>query len=898
MFHVKHSQKEYQIKKTIYSFILLLGFSLQMQGADLPEGFREEIVADGLDPVSYVFTPDNRILIAEKNGAIRIVKNDSLLPDPFLEIDVDNYNERGISGIAIDPDFETSNYFYVFYTVPGVQHNRVSRFVVNGDYALKDSEEILLDLDQLSGSIHNAGALAFDEEGKLYITSGDGADMNNSQDLNSTLGKILRINPDGSIPEDNPFYDDLNGSYRAIWAYGFRNPFSLTINQESGRIFIGDVGSNEYEEINEIFKGKNYGWPILEGYWNGGEVPDNYVDPIYVYDHNMGCAVTGITSYYPESISFPEEYVGRIFFADYCEGYINMINPDDPGGVARFASNIDRPIHLQVSEAGQLYYIARKGQGGGSASDNTSTNNGQLWKVSYSGSGEPFISQHPESVLVSVGESVEFSVKASGSRPLSYTWYINGEVADTDSSKWTIINVPIDLDQSIIKCKVTNNEGEVWSEEAVLSVTQNTRPIPVIHLPDTTFIYRAGESIPFAGSATDKEDGDLAKDLFTWRIDFHHDDHTHPAMAPTFGIDSGSFEVPYIGETASNVWYRIYLTVEDNEGLSNTTYIDIYPEIINVLIDSEPKGLNLLVDGKRKQTPYTLESVTGILHTVEAIVSQSIGGNQYLFTEWENNSTDRSYPFRAYQDLPEITAYFEEVPLGEGTGLKGEYYNEGGGHLFVGDPVMVRTDAIINFDWMSGSPNEEKLGNNYFSIRWTGEIEPLFTEEYTFYLLSDDGVRLYVDDQLLIDQWIPQPATETSGKISLTGQKRYKIKLEYFEDGGEATVIMYWSSNKTKREVVPKLQLYPASGSSSVEENLISDQILIYPQPGDDRLYVSVSNGSIDLLKVLDLNGKILQTTKISANNAEIDISALPAGMYILQLHIDNQRYTQEFIKR
>ena len=154
----------------------------------------------------------------------------------------------------------------MYYTVPDQGHNRVSRFTANGNAAVPGSEMVLLDLDPLFGAHHNAGAMVFGDDGKLYIAVGDGTSGTTPQNLESLLGKILRINKDGSIPTDNPFYEDTYGDYRSIWATGVRNPFAMCVQPGTGRIFITDVGSTDFEELNEILKGKNYGWPIIEGY--------------------------------------------------------------------------------------------------------------------------------------------------------------------------------------------------------------------------------------------------------------------------------------------------------------------------------------------------------------------------------------------------------------------------------------------------------------------------------------------------------------------------------------------------------------------------------------------------------------------------------------------------------
>src|SRR4029077_18085868 len=156
---------------------------------------------------------------------------------------------------------------YTYYTTPeGGAHNRVSRFTAAGDVAAPSSEVHLLDLEPLSSATnHNGGALHFGPDGKLYIGVGENADGANAQTLSNLLGKMLRINANGSIPTDNPFYNTATGNNRAIWALGLRNPFNFAFHAGTPRLFINDVGESTYEEINDGIAGSNYGWPITEG---------------------------------------------------------------------------------------------------------------------------------------------------------------------------------------------------------------------------------------------------------------------------------------------------------------------------------------------------------------------------------------------------------------------------------------------------------------------------------------------------------------------------------------------------------------------------------------------------------------------------------------------------------
>src|SRR5438067_430587 len=234
----------------------------------LPAGFTESLVAGGLpSPSAMAFAPDGRLFVLEQTGAVRVIKNGSLLATPFLTLTVDSSGERGLLGIAFDPNFAADHFLYLYHTVPGSPaHNRVSRFTAAGDSAVSGSQVVIADLDPLSGATnHNGGGMHFGPDGKLYVGVGENANGANAQTLANRLGKLLRLNSDGSIPADNPFSTTAAGANRSIWAYGLRNPFTFAFQAGTGRLFINDVGANTWEEVNVGAAGANYGWPQTEG---------------------------------------------------------------------------------------------------------------------------------------------------------------------------------------------------------------------------------------------------------------------------------------------------------------------------------------------------------------------------------------------------------------------------------------------------------------------------------------------------------------------------------------------------------------------------------------------------------------------------------------------------------
>ncbi len=326
--------------------------------AQLPSGFTETTVAAGLQqPTALAVAADGRVFVCEQTGRLRVIKGGHLLPRPFATLSVDA-RRGGLLGVALDPDFPRTPYVYLFYTAtrPSI-HNRVSRFTARGDRVVPGSELRLLDLPRIGPGNHFGGALHFGPEGALYIGSGDNGSADNAQSLASPFGKLLRIAPDGHILRDDPFFEATSGTARAIWALGLRNPYTFAFSA-SGRLFINDVGEEDWEEIDDGTMGANYGWPTAEGPTSD----PGLTAPVFAYGHGTGpetgCAITGGVFYEPAQQQFPEEYRGTYFFADLCGGWIRRLDLASGVTALDFASHIGFPVDLAVGADGSLYYVA------------------------------------------------------------------------------------------------------------------------------------------------------------------------------------------------------------------------------------------------------------------------------------------------------------------------------------------------------------------------------------------------------------------------------------------------------------------------------------------------------------------------------------------------------------
>ncbi len=323
----------------------------------LPEGYRVDTIATGLDgAVAMEVMPDGRALVCEQPGDLRVIKDGVLLDQPMLTRDVELKWERGLIGVTVHPDFANQPYVYVCYvTAKPHTHHRISRFRVEGDVAIADSEEVLIEGDdqsKLGGNVpagHQGGAMHFGGDGMLYIGLGEQTAGMPAQELDTLQGKILRIEADGSIPPDNPFVSQTTGKYQSIWAIGCRNPFTFAFDSSSQQMLINDVGG-KFEEINPGVAGGNYGWPVL----NHGFTQDpSYVGPIHVYPES---SISGGDFGPPHS---DLSIAGRYFFADFVKGWIHSIDPSDGRDSKPFAAGLRRPVDLRFAPDGSLYVLLR-----------------------------------------------------------------------------------------------------------------------------------------------------------------------------------------------------------------------------------------------------------------------------------------------------------------------------------------------------------------------------------------------------------------------------------------------------------------------------------------------------------------------------------------------------------
>jgi glucose/arabinose dehydrogenase len=345
-----------------------------------PQGYTWEVVFRGLEePIGFANAGDGsgRAFILEKAGRIRIAQDGQVLSEPFLDIRDrvgSGGSEQGLLGLAFHPAYSENGYFYVNYTDRN-GNTVIARFTVNSDdpnRADPRSEKALLNVQQPYPN-HNGGSTVFGPDGYLYLGLGDGGSagdpQGNAQSTDTFLGKILRLDVDSGdpygIPPGNPFVD--GGGRPEIWAYGLRNPWRFSFDLANGDLYIGDVGQNQWEEIDYLPAGPrggvNFGWDYFEAtHPYEGTPPQGLetVPPVAEYSHSNGCSVTGGYVYRGQSLP---EWQGVYIYGDYCSGIVwgLLRRPDGNWENQILFQTGFRITSFGQDEAGEVYLVAYAG---------------------------------------------------------------------------------------------------------------------------------------------------------------------------------------------------------------------------------------------------------------------------------------------------------------------------------------------------------------------------------------------------------------------------------------------------------------------------------------------------------------------------------------------------------
>jgi glucose/arabinose dehydrogenase len=888
--------------------------------AAVPPGFTEVTAFSGLvQPTAVRFAPDSRIFVAEKRGTIQMY-DDVDDPTPTrvadLRTEVHNFWDRGLLGLAVDPQFPARPYLYVLYTFDGpiggtaprwgtagadsdpcptppgangdgcVVSGKLARLTLTGTTTTK--RDLIHDWCQQYPS-HTVGDLVFGADGALYVSAGDGASFTftdygqdgsprnpcgdppggvggamtppsaqggalRSQDLRTpadpvTLdGTVIRVDPStGAALPSNPGAAAADANARRIVAYGFRNPFRITTRPGSQDIWVGDVGAGVWEELNRIptpaSAVRNYGWPCYEG--SGRQAafdaadltlcenlyaqPSADVVPYFAYRHDQRlnaadtCSSTGGSSSAGVSFSFysggpyPPAYDGALFFADYSRRCIWVITRGTDGlldraGARPFVSNAAGPVDLELSPAGELFYVD---MGGGTIR--------RILHNPASCPGGQYLAHYFPNRTLTGAPAVTACEAAPLDHPAGRPWPA-GVGPDDFSARWTAtfdfptagtytfrattsdgIRVRVDgellidewRDQDTTTFAATRalsagpHQVQIeWYEargDAVAGLSWARQPAagapqPVITSPSAGTTWKVGDRIAFTGSAADAEDGTLPPSALSWEVLLRHCPsgcHSHPVQSFT---GSGGTFAAVDHEYPSHLELR--LTATDSGGRTATAVRRLDPRTVPVTVTSRPPGLRLTVGQRTATTPFTSRVVVGGRVTVSAPSPQARDGGSYAFRRWSDGGT-ASHDITAGETARTLTAvlFATSCPAGR---YKAEYFPN---RTLSGSPATVVCEtAPLARHWGKGAPAGMGVAADDFSARWTGRFTFPGGAE-TFAATHNNGMEVWLDTARIVNRWSVVGSSSTTRTVTAG---THRVGIRYWEGAGEATARLSW----------------------------------------------------------------------------------------------------------
>jgi glucose/arabinose dehydrogenase/fibronectin type 3 domain-containing protein/regulation of enolase protein 1 (concanavalin A-like superfamily) len=694
--------------------------ALHPSRATLPAQFTEVVIASTIDMATQmVVLPDGRLLVAEAKGVVRLVKNDVLQATPFATIDpaiIESNGSRGLMGIGLSSSFATDRYLYLGFTGKSPLRNRIVRIrasSTNPDVAEATGGFVTihntLDLSpQGSSGAHNSMSIRM-AAGLLYVSTGDNYVPANSQNVDHSAGKVLRMNPDLTPATGNPYaaVTSANNWKKRLWAKGLRNPWTSAVSN-AGLLYVSDVGSFEgtgggatpnsngvpVEEINVVPGGTrtselDYGWPNSEG--GGANIIHTYRQAPTTDERGSDCAVVGGTFYEPNSTAFPTttkfpaSYNGAYFFGDHCSLKIKYLpagqqtpqtlNGNPPALSARtpveFANGtLEGMLAIEASPNGALYYLSRN-----IIQPRVDSEGSVLVKITYAGTPIPETCN-----LTSPANADRFTAPAAftmnvtaadtavGIQKVEF-FSTNTNIAGAPQVKvgedtsapysLSLSELPENAYRLVARC--TNTVGG-FKESDLVTVTVNG-PTAVIDNPVATLTYDGGDVINFSGTASDLEDGSIPASRFRWFADLGHGvgagAHFHDGPRIN-GVTSGSFATARNDELDPNVFWRITLQVQDSAGIYHTVFRDIFPNKTNATVTTSPAGLVVNLDGTDRVGPAPFLGVVGMEHQLAAPAQQTLNGRIYQFQSWSQGGA-ASQTWILPGGNPTITATYLDI---------------------------------------------------------------------------------------------------------------------------------------------------------------------------------------------------------------------------------------------
>ena len=631
--------------------------------------YLDEFVAGGFGQgVSLDWMNDGRAIVIGKWGQLYVAdpSNGTQYSYMYIGGDIDSTGERGLLDVAVDKNFASNKFYYVYYS-DNSSRLTIARYKFTGNGSNDRASKVVLwqnpgPLHSSYGLYHVGGSLNIGNDGKFYLSVGDGFQPQNSGQLTNVFGKILRINLNGSVPTDNPFYDGTGPNIDEIWAYGLRNPFRASVDSATGRYFIGDVGGNDaptaYEEVNLGQRGRNYGWPAcegpLDGPKNGPTCPSGVTAPVLYYGHDpagsccQNAAITGGEIF--RSNQLPSSLNGAYIYGDYAQNEIRYATFNGDGtlaqdGVLKSIPN-KQPVWIGQGPDGYIYYVHFSYSG----------STGELRRIRYTGasSSPPVITQaqaSPTSGEAPLAVNFSGSATDADGDAIAYRWtFGDGTTSNSRNPSHTYNSA------GNYSAQLTVTAGGQSTSSASITISVGQAPTVNITSPSNGSTFVAGQTINLTGNATD--DGPLTSSSYKWDISFVHDNHIHPAMSGLSGT-SRTFTVPTSGHDFSgDTSYLISLTVTDSDGTETVKTVEIEPAKRSINVGTSPSTISTIkVDGITRNTPFTLDTVQGFVHSLEALSPVCVGTTNYGWDRWNiGGSRARTYTVPAANQT--VTAFY------------------------------------------------------------------------------------------------------------------------------------------------------------------------------------------------------------------------------------------------
>ena len=598
--------------------------------AALPPGFEKSAAVSGLSfPVSFDFTPDGAIIIGEYAGGVRIWRDGVLHLAATLE--VHPVDESGLNGLAVDPDYAINNHVWVYRTMENNLRQRLSRFTVT-DNTLTN-EVVFLEFQSFT-TVHHGGAIRFDQQKRLYIASGDDDRRSTaSQNPFSLHGKVIRINRDGSVPLDNPFYDGVAADPR-ILASGFRNPFRFSFEPGTDNLFVADVGAGAWEELNLVVPGANYGWAEVEGFTPPGVPGVTY--PIFAYEHFGGLGNSIIGGEHAGPGDFAPEYEGDYFYGDEAGQQVRRLVLSPTHEVIldeAFETQALHPVELRFGPDGALYYMA--------------IYDGTLQRIAFVGGANRAPNAVGQAQPASGLAPLNVLLTGVGSNdpdqdPLTYLWDA-GQGGGTSTNIDFVHQYPAGV--WFADLTVDDGQGGTDTTPPIRVVSGNRAPTASIVSPIDETTFNAGDSFVYGGAGSDPENGTLSCASFSWLLTRHHLGHTHPLLGPLQGICGGNYTIPVTGESSPDIFYEIRLEVQDDGAplgpaavLEHASTVQLRPNLSSFTLATTPNpGLTVTLDDALTTAPETVNGVVNFQRKIGVVSPQvAADGHTYQFDSWSD----------------------------------------------------------------------------------------------------------------------------------------------------------------------------------------------------------------------------------------------------------------------